>query len=116
MAKYSHIDEAEDTMHELSSLLRDLQVELGDVHGMEVRDLSGIQGISSVQRGIDLWFDNIFTDWSVMEKVSNNAEEVQGLITNLGQIQTALESRLSGLDKELTNIKRREEDFLMRVN
>jgi len=113
MAKYSHIDDAEETLHELSSLLRDLQVELGDVHGMDVGDLSGIQGICSAQRGIDLWFDNIFTDWSVKQKVADNADEVQGLIENLAQIQAALTGRLGELGKKLKEVKRREEDFLM---
>ena len=80
---------------------------------MEVGNLGGIQEISSTQRSIDLWFDNIFTDWSVKEKIANNSEEIRFLLRNIAQIKKALDARLRELSGELSAAERAEEEMLM---
>jgi len=92
MKKYSHIDEAEKNYHLLSSQLRNLQSELNDVEGLT---LSGFNEISSSQRTIDFWFDNIFTDLSIRNQVKDNAEQMNRLLTNMNTIESTLNSKLN---------------------
>jgi hypothetical protein len=61
MAKYYLIDSAVESFHRLSSQLRDLKAELNDVEGLTA---SRLIEISSSQRTVDFWFDNIFTGLS----------------------------------------------------
>jgi len=113
MAKYSHMDEAEEILHTLAAQLQELQEEMGDVHGMDAGNLDGLQGISSGERMVDFWFDNIFTDWSVKSKIGNNADEVRQIMRNLQRIQSALETYLSELDASLARLQAEEEALLM---
>ena len=110
MAKYSHIDEAEKNYHLLSSQLHNLQSELNDVEGLT---LSGFNEISSSQRTIDFWFDNIFTDLSIRNQVKDNAEQMNRLLTNMNTIESTLNSKLNQKSEELLKNRHREEEFLL---
>jgi chromosome segregation ATPase len=113
IAKYSHIDDAEKNFSVLSSQLRDLKTELGDVRGLTA---SGLSGISSTQRGIDFWFDNIFTDLSVRSQIKDNIEQIRTLLGNISKTETALEAKLKEQEKEFEKNKKAEEDFLLSIN
>jgi hypothetical protein len=110
MAKYSHIDEAEQRFGVLSSQLRDLKSELADVDGMSV---DGLSEISGVQRAVDFWFDNIFTDLSVRGQIKANAAEIDRLLHGIGSADSALASRLAQLRSALEENRRAEEDLLV---
>jgi len=112
MAKYSHIDEAEENFNVLSHNLRELKSELSDVQGFTV---SGLSEISSGQRAIDFWFDNIFTDLSVRSQIKDNAEQINRLIKNINKAETALKAKLCEMEREFTRNKRSEEEFLLSI-
>lgn len=110
MAKYSHLDNAEQCFHVLSSQLRELNSELNDVEGLSI---SGLNEISSGQRIIDFWFDNIFTDLSVRGKIKDNSEQIRNLLTNINALEATLNSRQKQLEAKLTENKRLEEEILI---
>lgn len=110
MAKYSHIDNAEKLFDVLSSQLSTLKTELGDVHGLQ---MSGLNDISSAQRTIDFWFDNIFTDLSVRSQIIDNAEQINRLITNINKVESTLRSKLSESEADFEKNKRQEEELLL---
>lgn len=110
MAKYSHIDSAEDCFHTLSSQLRELKTELSDVQGLSV---SGLSEISSAHRIVDFWFDNIFTDLSVRGQIKDNAEEVSRILQGIRTAESALHERLREEEIKLADNKRREEELLL---
>ncbi len=110
MAKYSHIDEAERSFGILSSQLRDLRTELADVRGMSV---DGLIEISSTQRAIDFWFDNIFTDLSVRGQIIDNAAELDRLLHGIETADAALRSRLAQCEARLAANRRNEEALLL---
>lgn len=110
IAKYSHIDSAERNFHTLSSELRDLKSELNDVRGLTV---SGLNEISSGQRAVDFWFDNIFTDLSVRGQIKDNAKEINRLLYTISAAESALNSKLREAEVELTANSRREEELLV---
>lgn len=110
MAKYSHIDSAEQDFHTLSSQLRNLKSELSDVNGLTA---SGLNEISSVQRTVDFWFDNIFTDLSVRGQIKDNAGEIARLLDSINRVESALNSKMNKEKTTLDEIKRREEALLL---
>jgi chromosome segregation ATPase len=109
MAKYSHIDEAEQSFSVLSSQLRDLKTELSDVNGMSV---DGLSEISGVQRAVDFWFDNIFTDLSVRGQIMDNAAELDRLLRAIETAEAALSAKLKQYKSELDANRRAEEALL----
>ena len=113
LSKYSHIDEAEQRFHVLSSRLHELRLELDDMHGLAI---SGLTEISSSQRAIDFWFDNIFTNWSVRGQIKGNVEQVKELISRLDSIEYALKEALRAEESELAANKRREEELLLMLS
>ena len=112
MAKYSHIDDAEKSFHTLSSRINDLKNELADVHGLTA---SGLTEISSGQRAIDFWFDNIFTDLSVRKQIKDNATQVTQLLKNVGATESALNVKLKEYEATLMKNKRDEEELLLSI-
>ena len=112
MTKYSHIDDAERLFHTLSSQLRYLQAELKDVQGLNA---SGLQEISSDQRAVDFWFDNIFTDLSVRRKVMDNADEIERVLRSIRTVESKLNTRRKHLESRLEKNKSREESLLLSV-
>lgn len=112
MAKYSHIDEAEQNFNVLSHNLQELKSELSDVKGLTV---SGLSEISSGQRTIDFWFDNIFTDLSVRSQIKDNAEQINELIKNIYKAQAVLDAKRSELENKLDKNKQREEELLLSI-
>jgi len=110
IAKYSHIDSAEHSFHSLSSQLRGLKSELSDVHGLTV---SGLSEISSVQRTVDFWFDNIFTDLSVRGQIKDNAGEISRLLDAIDAAESALRAKLRAEEAMCAENRRREEELLL---
>ncbi len=85
MAKYEHIDDAEEDFNRLSSQLKDLKKELLDINMI---DISNITSIDSLTRTFDYWFDNIFTDINVLDQIRDNMEEISKLIKKIDDIIT----------------------------
>jgi hypothetical protein len=108
MVKYSHIDDAERNFHTLSSQLRSLKSELSDVKGLA---LPWLNQISSGQRMVDFWSDNIFTDLSVRSKVSENADKIRELFKNIKDVEKSLKSKLIHLDTEIERNRNNEEEL-----
>ena len=107
MAKYSHIDAAEKNFNILSHNLRELNDSLKDVQGIKIGNFNEI---SSGQRTVDFWFNNIFTSLSVKKQVVENAHEMNRLIKTISGTESTLNSILADCEKMfLENQKQREE-------
>jgi chromosome segregation ATPase len=112
MAKYSHIDDAEKGFHLLSSQIDELKNELADVDGLTS---SGLTEISSGQRSIDFWFNNIFTSLSVRSQIKDNAAQITQLIKNLDSTESVLNKKLKEQESALGKNKRDEEELLLSI-
>jgi len=110
--KYSHVDDAEQHIHKLSSQLRELKNELDDISGIADINLDGLREISSGQRAVDFWFDNIFTDLSVRGKIIDNAQEVKNVLQKTEHLDFQLGSKLTQSEAALTHNRCREEAFI----
>ncbi|MCC8123092.1 MAG: hypothetical protein LIO58_06105 [Oscillospiraceae bacterium] len=110
IAKYSHIDRAEQSFHTLSTKLRDFKEELKDVSGLTVL---GLSEISEGQRAVDFWFDNIFTDLSVRRQIRGNAEEIDHLLTKISVAASELKAKLREAEEKLEENRLQEEALLL---
>lgn len=88
--KYSHLDDAQNLIEELQGQLRRFKTELADV---TIDSELNVQ-IDGFLQFADYFFDNLFTDWAVMEKihnsqlqVENTGDQIRRLIEKLGQIK-----------------------------
>ena len=94
MAKHSHLDEAQEKVERLQGALRRFKTELADVEIIADMQVS----IDGFLRFADYFFDGLFADWSVMNKIS----EARGQVENVKkQIQTVL----SKLNVACTSVK-----------
>ncbi len=101
MAKYDHVDKAEADFNRLSSQLKILKKELLDVN---INDAPGLTNIDSTTRAIDYWFDNIFTDLNVRDKIRGNIDQMRSVSGNIDRIITKLENRKIEINSKLSDI------------
>ncbi|MCL2236602.1 MAG: hypothetical protein FWB98_09225 [Defluviitaleaceae bacterium] len=97
IAKYSHLDEAEEAFYTLSAQMKDLA---GRLEGMLYLSVPSFNAICRTERMVDFWFDNIFTDMSVKGQISDNLNVVENLERDLHDAYNSLTNRLSELEKQ----------------
>lgn len=110
MAKYDHIDSAQEEFDRLNSQMRDLQKELQDINLSAEFQPSGID---STTRVIDFWFDNIFTDLNVRDQIRDDQERMRRLYGKIDQIAESLEGTKSDLIARVRDIDKRKNDLII---
>jgi len=90
VAKYDHIDKAEEDFHRLRSQLESLKKELADI---DIMGTVYMDGIDSTTRAVDFWFDNIFTDLKVRDRIRNDADQVRSLLGRIDRTISILEKK-----------------------
>ena len=94
MAKHSHLDEAQGQVERLQGALRKFKTELTDVEIIADMQVN----IDGFLRFADYFFDGLFADWSVMNRIS----EAQSQVKNVkGQISSLLDK----LNRACTSVK-----------
>lgn len=92
MAKHSHLDEAQEKVEQLQGKLRRFKTELADIDIHADMQVS----IDGFLRFADYFFDGLFADWAVGDKISESQSSVQKV---KGQISSAL-SKLEKMEKD----------------
>ena len=101
MAKHSHLDEAQGAIERLQSQLRRFKTELADVtiHAdMQVN-------VDGFLRFADYFFDGLFADWAVMDKISQSQSQVQSTKSQIESVLSRLNSVMSAVEQEQTQVK-----------
>ena len=92
MAKHSHLDEAQEKVEQLQGKLRRFKTELADINIHADIQVS----IDGFLRFADYFFDGLFADWAVGDKISQSQSAVEKV---QGQIRSAL-SKLERMEKD----------------
>ena len=103
IAKHSHLDDAQASIENLQSQLRRFKTELADVtiHAdMQVN-------VDGFLRFADYFFDGLFADWAVLDKISQSQSQVQQTKSQIGQVLSRLNSMMSDAEREETLLKSR---------
>lgn len=111
MAKHSHLDEAQQQVEYLQVQLRRFKTELTDVtiHAdMQV-------GIDGFLRFADYFFDGLFADWAVLDKINQSQTQVQNTKSQIEHVISHLTAMLGAIDKSLENEKAVLNDLIVKA-
>jgi hypothetical protein len=110
MAKYEHIDNAQSEINRLAIQLKELRKELSDVN---LLDNLEITNIDNAARAFDFWFDNIFTDLNIRDKIRNDIEKLMKLCSQVDSIIEELQNVDLNINNKLDDIESRKKDLLI---
>lgn len=105
MAKHQKVDEARKHFARISNLLNTFNKELKDVN---VNKLN----FCTENKTLDIFFDNIFTDISVNNKINESYQDICNLERNVDKVIKELRNEKENIDKDIIN-KKREFDKLI---
>ncbi|MDN6293675.1 MAG: hypothetical protein ACTHVM_07235 [Alkalibacterium gilvum] len=102
MLKYDKIDKAEENLFYLEGLLERYKKELKDV------DLHGVldyESLGQMRRVFDIFFDNVFSDWSTKDTVKRNISNLDSVYAEVSLIQKQLQERYDALGAQLSELQ-----------
>ena len=111
MAKHSHLDEAQDLVQELQSQLRRFKTELADIQisaNMQVN-------IDGFLRFADYFFDGLFADWAVGDKISQSLSSVSNTKNEINRMLDKLNDMERAVDQKIQQEKRSLEQFVVKA-
>jgi hypothetical protein len=108
MAKYDNLDKAGVLMRHADAALAHLATELADV-GMEA--IGGIE-IAQLTGFFDVWFDNIFSDWAVRDRIRQAADRVARARAAVDQTGSTLGLRMEACDTEVARLTEQRNNLL----
>lgn len=109
IAKHEHLDTAQELVSELQSNLRRFKTELTDIQinaNMQVN-------IDGFLRFADYFFDGLFADWAVGDKISQSQKSVSSTKGQINKILGKLDELERGADTELASLKQQFEELIV---
>ena len=109
MAKHGHLDDAQALVEELQGKLRRFKTELADIQisaDMQVN-------IDGFLRFADYFFDGLFADWAVGDRISESQSAVQKTRSQIGSMLTRLENMDVTADKKIASLTARLEELVV---
>ena len=98
MMKYNKIDSAEQDMMHLEGLIESYQKELKDVH---LETALHYERHDQMSRVFDMFFDNIFSDWSTKDKIQRNIDNLGRMEREVQEIQDMLKQHRNDLIEKI---------------
>ena len=109
MAKHSHMDEAQDLVSELQSKLRRFKTELADI-SIQANMQVNVEGFL---RFADYFFDGLFADWAVGDRISEAQSSVMSVRHKIEQATNKLTSMEQAADKQIAALKAKIEELVI---
>lgn len=101
VAKHDHLDSAQDLVSELQSKLRRFKTELADI-----QITANLQvNIDGFLRFADYFFDGLFVDWEVGEKISRSMNSVSSTKSQISRTLDKLNSMEQAADRSIESLK-----------
>ena len=101
IAKYNHLDQAQNAIEQLQSDLRRFKTELADVQITADLQLS----VDGFLRFADYFFDNLFTDWAVMDHISRAKMRAEDTQSHISQVLHRLNHLLNEAESQQRSIQ-----------
>ena len=111
MAKHSHLDEAQDLVSDLQSKLRRFKTELADIQitaNMQVN-------IDGFLRFADYFFDGLFADWAVGDKISQSMNSVSSTKSQISRTLDKLNSMEQAADCGIASLKQQLDELIVKA-
>lgn len=90
MAKYNKINQAEKELTYLERMLDRYKKELKDV---ELQTALAYEELGQMSRAFDIFFDNIFSDWSTKDTIQRNIFMLKDMLNEVEDVQNLLYER-----------------------
>lgn len=100
-AKHSRLDEAQSAIERLQSQLRRFKTELADVR----IDADLQVNVDGFLRFADFFFDGLFADWAVMDRISQSQSQVQDTRNQISGVLSRLDDMLHTARQEQTELE-----------
>lgn len=97
LAKHSHLDDAQASVEQLQSQLRTFQTELADVTVHADLQVS----IDGFLRFADYFFDGLFADWMVLDRIHQSQAQVQAVRDQICSVLNHLSAMTADADGEI---------------
>lgn len=111
VAKHSHLDSAQDLVSELQGKLRRFKTELADIQiaaNMQVN-------IDGFLRFADYFFDGLFADWAVGDRISQSRSSVSETRYKISHTLDRLSNMEQAADSEITKLKLQLDDLVVKA-
>ena len=111
MAKHGHLDEAQNLVQELQSQLRRFKTELSDIQisaNMQVN-------IDGFLRFADYFFDGLFADWAVGDKISQSMSSVSNTKKEINRMLDKLNDMEKAVDQKIQQKKTKLDQFVVKA-
>ena len=101
MAKHSHLDSAQDLTEELQRKLRKFKTELADIQITADTQVN----IEGFLRFADYFFDGLFVDWSVGNRINESITSVSATRDKICSTISKLEAMEASTDRDIGHLK-----------
>ena len=111
VAKHSHLDEAQDLVSDLQSKLRRFKTELADIQitaNMQVN-------VDGFLRFADYFFDGLFADWAVGDKISQSMNSVSSTKSQISRTLDKLNSMEQAADRGIASLKQQLDELIVKA-
>ena len=109
MGKHSHLDEAQDLVSDLQSKLRRFKTELADIQitaNMQVN-------VDGFLRFADYFFDGLFADWAVGDKISQSMNSVSSTKSQISRTLDRLNEMEKAADRGIASQKQQLDELIV---
>lgn len=111
MAKHGHLDDAQEKVEQLQGKLRRFKTELADINIQADMQVN----IDGFLRFADYFFDGLFADWAVGDKISESQSSVQEVKNQINSTLSKLSSMDVASDREIAALKSRIEELIVQA-
>ena len=111
MAKHGHLDDAQANIMALQGMLRKFKTELADINiqaNMQVN-------VDGFLRFADYFFDGLFADWAVGDKISQSMNSVSSTKSQIGRTLDKLNSMEQAADRDIVSLKQQLDDLIVKA-
>lgn len=109
--KYSAIDKAKDWAYESNRQLKVFEKELLDVYKQIPEDFQ--LHIDSFNRFIDVFFDNLITDWIIQQKIYNALNNTLNIRDKVVRMIKTLEAENPKVIQNISALEQRKKEFIL---
>ncbi|MBO5108759.1 MAG: hypothetical protein J6B97_10050, partial [Bacteroidales bacterium] len=109
LAKHSSLDDAQEEIEHLQVQLRRFKTELADV---TIRAEMQVN-IDGFLRFADYFFDGLFADWAVLDKIEESQAEVKNVIKQIQAVLDKLASMLASAEKDQKAVQTKLDELIV---
>ncbi|WP_167736024.1 hypothetical protein [Nocardioides sp. 503] len=106
--KYDRMDQAQQRLRDADTALRHLSAELVDVG---VGQVDGVE-VDGMTRTFDVWFDNIFSDWAVKDRIADARRRTTSAQERVAKVRRDLDRRIGAAETDEQALAARREELV----